>query len=674
MALNGNSEDFIAILSIDGGGIRGIIPATILAFLEAQLQELDGEKARICDYFDLIAGTSTGGLVTAMLTAPNEDKRPLFAAKDILPFYKEHGPQIFAEGYMTCRGGGLFGKFRRGLASFIGPKYDGKYLHQVLQEKLGNTRLHQTLTPIVIPTFDITNFQPHVFTNYKAEDCSELDVKLSDICIGSAAAPTYGVSCSNVTKLFRFLLHGKTLVAISTVMQRMESKDEDMGGGTNRRFRILSLGTGSSNYCQKYTAKMAADWGIAGWLAHGDGNPLLDVFSDASSDMVDYHIATSFHSLDAGHNYLRIQEDELEGELASVDVTTEENLKRLQEVGEKLLKKTVSKLDLLTGHYKPVPARSVGGGEAAAEARQRRWRVSGGGGKAARGSVRLSLSFSVSFPPTLPRRQHRPPAAARRLVAVGGGGRRRDFQWRWTNCADRRNLRLFPTPGMNRSDAGFLCFRRPWDAHTIVKYITEAEIHCFRNKFLLGDVTKAQQFDRDTLNAIFEVAREMENVEKGSPGSQMLKGYLMATLFYEPSTRTRLSFESAMKRLGGEVLTTENAREFSSTAKGETLEEQLKVTAYIIVMRHLESGAARRAAATANIPIINAGDGPGQHPTQALLDVYTIQREIGKLDGIKVALVGDLAYGRTVRSLAFLLAKYQDVKIYFCYVIVVLIL
>nr|GME03783.1 aspartate carbamoyltransferase 2, chloroplastic-like [Ipomoea batatas] len=188
------------------------------------------------------------------------------------------------------------------------------------------------------------------------------------------------------------------------------------------------------------------------------------------------------------------------------------------------------------------------------------------------------------------------------------------------------------------------------------------------NKFLLDDVIEAQQFDRDTLNAIFEVAREMENVEKGSPGSQMLKGYLMATLFYEPSTRTRLSFESAMKRLGGEVLTTENAREFSSAAKGETLEDTIRtVEGYsdIIVMRHFESGAARRAAATTNIPIINAGDGPGQHPTQALLDVYTIQREIGKLDGIKVALVGDLAYGRTVRSLAFLLAKYQDVKIYF---------
>ncbi|KAE9603295.1 hypothetical protein Lal_00008271 [Lupinus albus] len=187
-------------------------------------------------------------------------------------------------------------------------------------------------------------------------------------------------------------------------------------------------------------------------------------------------------------------------------------------------------------------------------------------------------------------------------------------------------------------------------------------------KFQLDDVIEAQQFDRDTLTAIFEVARNMENIEKNSPGSQILKGYLMATLFYEPSTRTRLSFESAMKRLGGEVLTTENAREFSSAAKGETLEDTIRtVEGYsdIIVMRHFESGAARRAAITAGIPVINAGDGPGQHPTQALLDVYTIEREIGKLDGIKIGLVGDLANGRTVRSLAYLLAKYKNVKFYF---------
>ncbi|PWZ26027.1 Aspartate carbamoyltransferase, chloroplastic [Zea mays] len=186
----------------------------------------------------------------------------------------------------------------------------------------------------------------------------------------------------------------------------------------------------------------------------------------------------------------------------------------------------------------------------------------------------------------------------------------------------------------------------------------------------LGDVIEAQQFDRDSLNEIFEVAREMEAVERSSHGapSRVLEGYLMATLFYEPSTRTRLSFEAAMRRLGGEVLTTENAREFSSAAKGETLEDTIRtVEGYsdIIVLRHFEIGAARRAAYTANIPVINAGDGPGQHPTQALLDVYTIKREIGTLDGIKLGLVGDLANGRTVRSLAYLIAKYQNIKIYF---------
>nr|GLL16655.1 patatin-like protein 1 isoform X1 [Ipomoea trifida] len=238
---------------------------------------------------------------------------------------------------MRCRGG-LFGSIRGGLALLEGPKYDGKYLHKVVQERLGQTRLHQTLTRVVIPTFDIKNFQPLVFTNCEAEDSPQLDVKLSDICIGSSAAPT-------------------------TVTQRMARKDNPDFAGTNpmdcQRFLVLSLGTGSSKYSQKYTAKMAANWGIIGWLTHGDGNPLIDVFSDASSDMVDYHISTIFHSLDAGDNYLRIQVDSLEGDVASVDVTTEENLKKLEEVGQNLLKKRVSKLDLLTGQYKPDDARGT---------------------------------------------------------------------------------------------------------------------------------------------------------------------------------------------------------------------------------------------------------------------------------------------------------------------------
>jgi aspartate carbamoyltransferase catalytic subunit len=183
----------------------------------------------------------------------------------------------------------------------------------------------------------------------------------------------------------------------------------------------------------------------------------------------------------------------------------------------------------------------------------------------------------------------------------------------------------------------------------------------------LHHIIKAQQFDKKSLDEIFEVASQMEEIaKKGS--SNTLNGKIMATIFYEPSTRTRLSFEAAMIKLGGELISTENAREFSSTAKGESLEDTIRIVGSysdIVVLRHFESGAAERAAKVSPVPIINAGDGPGQHPTQALLDIYTIKKEIGKLDGISIAMVGDLAYSRTVRSLAYLLTKYDDVKIYF---------
>ena len=183
----------------------------------------------------------------------------------------------------------------------------------------------------------------------------------------------------------------------------------------------------------------------------------------------------------------------------------------------------------------------------------------------------------------------------------------------------------------------------------------------------LFHVIEAQQFDKDLLSKIFAVTKEMEEVVSRY-GSNILSRRIMATLFYEPSTRTRLSFEAAMRRLGGGVVTTESATEFSSAAKGETLEDTIRIVegySDVIVLRHFESGAAKRAADVASVPILSAGDGPGQHPTQALLDVYTIKKEIGRLDGIKMAMVGDLANGRTVRSLAYLMTKYADVKLYF---------
>ena len=174
---------------------------------------------------------------------------------------------------------------------------------------------------------------------------------------------------------------------------------------------------------------------------------------------------------------------------------------------------------------------------------------------------------------------------------------------------------------------------------------------------------ESQQLNRELISKIFSIADKLDEKIDNS-----LKGKIMASLFYEPSTRTRFSFESAMLRLGGNVITTENAREFSSAAKGETLEDTIRVMnhyADIIILRHYEKGASERAAAVSEIPIINAGDGAGQHPTQALLDLYTIKRELNKIDGITIAMVGDLKNGRTVRSLAYLFSKYKEIKIFF---------
>jgi aspartate carbamoyltransferase catalytic subunit len=184
---------------------------------------------------------------------------------------------------------------------------------------------------------------------------------------------------------------------------------------------------------------------------------------------------------------------------------------------------------------------------------------------------------------------------------------------------------------------------------------------------LLRHVVESQQFDRPLLERVFTVASEMEAVAADG-GNQELKGRIMASLFYEPSTRTRLSFEAAMLRLGGSVIGTESAGHFSSVAKGETLEDTIRiVSGYCdtIVLRHMDVGASKRAAAVSPVPVINAGDGPGQHPTQALLDLYTINKELGRIDGLRIAMVGDLANGRTVRSLSYLLSKFDGVELTF---------
>jgi aspartate carbamoyltransferase catalytic subunit len=187
--------------------------------------------------------------------------------------------------------------------------------------------------------------------------------------------------------------------------------------------------------------------------------------------------------------------------------------------------------------------------------------------------------------------------------------------------------------------------------------------------FPLKHIIESQQFDRELLELVFRTADRMKADLTGERHfAKALEGRIMASLFYEPSTRTRFSFESAMLRLGGSVITTENAREFSSAAKGESLADSTRIMngyADVIVMRHNEAGSAARAAEISEVPVINAGDGAGQHPTQALLDMYTISDAFSGFHRLKIAMVGDLRYGRTVRSLAYLLTKYENVEIIF---------
>lgn len=181
-------------------------------------------------------------------------------------------------------------------------------------------------------------------------------------------------------------------------------------------------------------------------------------------------------------------------------------------------------------------------------------------------------------------------------------------------------------------------------------------------------VVESQQFTVPLLLQLFERTRAMETIVRRG-GTRDYERSIMGSLFYKPSTRTRFSFESAMHRLGGQVLSTEHAREFSSEIEGEQIEDTIRIIGHycdVIVLRHHEEGGAKRAATVSTVPVINAGDGEGgQHPTQALLDLYTIYNECHTLDGLSVALIGALDQGRTARSLAYLLGKFDRTKLYF---------
>lgn len=178
-------------------------------------------------------------------------------------------------------------------------------------------------------------------------------------------------------------------------------------------------------------------------------------------------------------------------------------------------------------------------------------------------------------------------------------------------------------------------------------------------------ILSGEQFTKTDLKEIFDLA----DVVRANPKEYVnaLDGKVITTIFFEPSTRTRLSFEAAIQRLGAKLISTENGKTSSSATKGELLEDTIRVVdgyADAIVMRHSDNDSAIRAAKVSSVPIINAGSGKAEHPTQSLLDAYTIRSKKGRLDNLKIAILGDLVHGRTIHSLIKLFGLYDNIEFY----------
>ncbi|KAM1223097.1 hypothetical protein ACFX15_010216 [Malus domestica] len=383
----GDGRKFTTILSIDGGGVRGIIPATMLAFLESKLQKLDGKDARIADYFDYIAGTSTGGLVTAMITTPNEKKQPLFEAHELKKFYFDESPYIFPqEPTKTARiipewletWAGWVGQKVEKVAEILSwveketlhPKYEGYDLRDRIRKIVGKTRLHETITNVIIPSYDIKFLQPVVFSTSEAKRDELEDVLLADVCIGTTAAPYYlpshhfthtpskglprefnlidgGVAANNPT-LLAIIESAKEMSPNKNVAHCLKNIDSS-------KLLVLSLGTGSSKRDEKLEVDENEPWGIFQWfVGPKDTTPLLDVLTTATEDMVDIYMSAFFNVSGYNDNYLRIQDDSLKYTEAVLDDSRKENLEHLEKIGNQLLEKPFSALNLETGLLEPI--------------------------------------------------------------------------------------------------------------------------------------------------------------------------------------------------------------------------------------------------------------------------------------------------------------------------------
>ena len=316
----------VRVLSIDGGGIRGIIPAKVLIKVEALIKEYSNDpNAKIGDYFDLIAGTSTGGVLSALCLCPDEkgSEHPKYNAEDILEVYTKHGKQIFSRS-VVAKYLDYFGLFS--------PIYQKDYLEKILKEYLGDCRLTDLTRPCLIPAYDIEHGKAVFFNKMNVKSGSQQDLFVRDIIRATTAAPTYfPIAKLKNKKSENTFVDGGILAnnpALSAFVEATKFPCEPL----HQDILILSLGTGAKN--RKYSPKDANHWGRLGWII-----PVIDIYGSAASQTVDHQLKILYQKRNLEHNYLRIEPnlDEFDVD-PDLDNVSDANIKALQNVGDETAK------------------------------------------------------------------------------------------------------------------------------------------------------------------------------------------------------------------------------------------------------------------------------------------------------------------------------------------------
>jgi len=330
----------IRILSIDGGGIRGVIPGQVLVYLEKQLQiKTQNANARIADYFDFIAGTSTGGILTCALLTPESagSKKAKYTAQEVLGFYKDRGADVFDLPFWHKV------KSAKGLND---EKYPAAGIEKGLKDYFGDVEFKDLIKPCLLTSYDIERRKAHFFTSLDAQFDKDMNFKVRDAARATSAAPTYfeAASIKAVSGKEYALIDGgvfannPTLCAYSEIRRHVKSFADAESKATAKDMLILSIGTGVSE--ASYLYEDAKDWGLAGWV-----QPILDIMMSGASETTDYHLGCMFDAVGKPEQYQRIN-IEIPKEVSSeMDNATPENIKALMLLGEKLADQKKRELD-----------------------------------------------------------------------------------------------------------------------------------------------------------------------------------------------------------------------------------------------------------------------------------------------------------------------------------------